>query len=190
VVLILPDRTFVIFDLEVTDLSVAETIGGSPEVIEVGGVKLSSDLETLGEFSRLVRPDRTDAITEFTTSLTGITVAMVEDALPWREVWREWADFTEFNQSRLASWGQSDPGWLRAAYRRAGVGYPHADVAVDVLSLTYGFAALYGYNIRGWSLAAACERFGVERKGRRHRALPDARSVAALLQRLSEEVQG
>jgi len=177
---ILPDRSLIVLDLEVTDLALAETTKTLPEVIDIGAVKVDSSGEILDEWSALVRPTRLENVTAFTTSLTGITVPMLEAAAPWTEVWRDFADFTEFRRGRLAHWGPSDPSWLQAAYLRSGIGYPHLGQTVDLCSVTWAMAAVIGFKPKKWSLKEAARRLDVELPKIRHRALPDARLAWAV----------
>ena len=184
--LIFPDKLITIFDLEFTDVALAEACRSTPEVIEIGAVRVTSDLQVEDRFSQLVRPAFMDRVTEFTTSLTGITQDMLETAPSFREVWKEWCEFTLFNKSRLCSWGcPQDVKVLDFAYRSIGLGWPHMPLVLDAASIVYSQAAVWGFKCRNWSLASACKRFDVEQKSR-HRALPDAEAILAIFERLSE----
>lgn len=171
---ILPDRTCIVFDLEVTDLSLAETARTLPQIIDIGAIKVDSSGEVIGEWSALVRPPRLEWITAYTTSLTGITVEMCEAAAPWAEVWREFAEFCEWRRGRLCHWGASDPAWLRHAYESNRIGYPHLGQTVCLCSVCWAMAAVIGCRPKKWSLKHAARRFDVELPKVRHRALPDA----------------
>jgi DNA polymerase III epsilon subunit-like protein len=180
----LPEKTLIIFDTEVTELALSDAAGTFPELIEIAGVKIGPECENLGEFTTLVQPQNLESVTEFTTKITGITPAMLEDAPVWADTWRKWAEFTGFNSTRLAAWGAaSDQPWLRMAYFRARLGYPHLDPVIDVRSIAYGLSAVYGFKVPRWSLAEACKRFEIQQTTK-HRALADSRATVEVLKAL------
>ncbi len=84
----------VIFDTETTNLTVPEAapIDQQPYIIEFAAIKVN--IQTLVEESRLeffVRPPR--SIPEDSTKITGITNAMVQDALPFAGHYRKLCNF-------------------------------------------------------------------------------------------------
>lgn len=102
----LPDTpTFVALDLETTGLD-----SEKDKIIEVGAVKFRGDVE-LGRFSSLVNPGR--RLSEFITSLTGITQNDVDSAPNWGEIAD---DLTQFlgDSPVIAHNASFDTGFLRA----------------------------------------------------------------------------
>jgi len=185
---ILLDRECVVFDLETTDIGVAHAAGGCglPSIVEIGAVRVSTDLEVLETYSSLVRPPNLSAFTPFCQSLTGIKVEELEAASEWPDVWRGFAEFTNFNATRLVAWHASfDTAVLRAAYVRNRLGFPHSVTPFCAASMLYGIFAAWGISCPSWSLKKACSQFDVEIKDA-HRALGDARATADLLRAVSD----
>lgn len=175
------DKTLVIFDLEVTDVEDAKVANTSPEVIELGAVRISSSLEILDTFSTLVRPQNRHWVTDFTTQLTGITPEMLDDAPQWATVYPGFLAFCGGNHTKLGGWHvRNDANWLQAQYWAYKFGFPHPHQFIDVFSIVYFFCSWYGIKPAGWSLTDCCKRFDVTPPS--HRALSDALSTVQLLQ--------
>lgn len=183
----LPEKTLVVFDLETTDLTLADAAGVVPSVVELGAVKINAACEVQDTFQTLVRPPNVDRYSEFSERLVGIPRAEIEAARPWVDVWREFAEFTNYNHSRLVAWGTSfDGAVLRAEYRRARLGWPHMrGHIVCAFSYVYGFCAQWGIRPAAWNLLRVCERFDVPLSDG-HRALPHADAVVMLLRAVSK----
>jgi DNA polymerase III epsilon subunit-like protein len=184
------DKHLVVFDVEVSDVDESRSLGTIPEIIDIGAVKVSSDLTVIERFSSLVRPDNLDLVTEQTTRLTGITPAMLKDAPHWSKVWPEFCKLTQYNNSRLAAFhALNDYGWLRAAYAKNRLGFPHSGFVFDIASWLYGFCSWYGIRPRSFGLKACCARLEVPFT-ESHRGLADAEAALGLLtaiQRIEHE---
>ena len=51
------DRDIVVLDLETTETAVAEAVGGLPQMVEIGAVRLAGeDLSVVDKFESLVKP--------------------------------------------------------------------------------------------------------------------------------------
>jgi inhibitor of KinA sporulation pathway (predicted exonuclease) len=183
--IVLPDKELVVFDLEFTDVALAEASGTYPDIVEVGAVKIDCELSVVDTFSTLVQPIALEQFTEYSESLTKIKPYELRSAPMWSEVWRDFAEFTRFASVKLCSWGiAQDLAVLRRAYKTNKLGYPHSNLSVDAMTFVYAWAAIEGRNVtRRWSLDAACEFFEIER-GQSHRALPDALDTVRILQAL------
>jgi len=133
-----------------------------------------------------VQPPNLDAFTDISQHITGITREELATARPWLKVWREFAEFTDFNLTRLMAWhAPFDTPVLRAAYGRDRLGFPHEQTVICAAALVFGFCCQWGIKPRSWKLAHVCERFDVPHE-KLHRALPDARAGRALLQAVAE----
>jgi len=180
------DKEVVVFDLETTDTGVAEAAGVLPSIVEIGAVRMSSEFEILDKYESLVQPSRLEAFTDFCHKLTGIKLEELRRARPWAQVWREFAEFTRFNATRLIAWHAAfDTPVLRAAYLRDRLGFPHNQSPVCAMSMVYYFCAEWGINTGGWGLKKVCDRFGVVIKDQ-HRALGDAVATAELLRAVAK----
>lgn len=175
----------VIIDLEVSDTDEARSVGLPPEMIDLGAYRLDRELSIIDQFSTLVRPYNLEFVTEQTTRITGITRPMLENAPMWKDVWPEFTQFTDFNNTLLGAFhAVHDHGWLRAAYQRARLGYPHRGFFFDVASAVYSFCSWYGIKPKSWSLKNVCARFDVPYGERNHRGLADAACAVAVIQQI------
>lgn len=177
------DSTLIIFDLETTDHAVADTVGMVPQIVELGAVKVTSQFEILDKIQFFVQPIALDSFTEFSESLTGITRKQLESAEPWKDLWRDFAKFTNYKAIRLVSWyTPSDWRVMREEYRIMELAFPHNPVMIDAMTLAYMKAAEQGLKV-SCSLNSFCERLNIERT-EKHRALPDALATLQVLKAL------
>ena len=150
-----PDtQTFVAIDLETTGLDPEKD-----KIIEVGAVKFTGDQE-LGRFSSLVNPGR--RLSEFITSLTGISQGDVDAAPRWNSVSPDLAQF--LGESPIVAHNASfDAGFLRAN----GV-YPRGPVfdTLDLAWVVLPSEPSYGLGRLAQQISAAHDT--------PHRALSDA----------------
>ena len=175
----LPEN-IIVFDLETTDLSL-----GPGEIIEVGAVQFSKDFKAGLSYSQVVQPLHPEWVTKYTTELTGITREEVDAAPTWEEVWKDFAEFTNFNKTLLGAGGvYFDVPVLRHAYNQYDLGYAHMGRSLDLKSMVYGIFMQIGLRPKSWGLKAICKHFEIENP-QAHRALPDAQTTARLLSAVS-----
>ena len=167
--------TFVVVDLETT--------GGSAEddrITEIGAVKVRAG-EQIGELATLVDPGR--GIPPQITVLTGITESMLLGAPQPEEVV---ASFLEWSRGCVivAHNAPFDLGFLAAAARRAGIGFP-AFTVIDTARLAR--VALTKDEAPDCRLSTLA-RVLHSRTVPNHRALADARATTDVLHVLLERV--
>ena len=188
------DANFVIFDVETTDPHAGALLGGTPEIIEIGAVLVNRSWQVLNEYSQLIRPERMDFVTEFTSQLSGLRPEMLEESPTFEEMWKSWAEFTRYKSFRLFSWGGTDIHQLRHAYSSVRLGYPHNDMPIDIASMVYMWGSTRGWNPKGLGLASVCKELGITIQGH-HRAMADAHLALQVLKHMfnseeeDEEVQ-
>jgi len=183
---LLPHKEVIFFDLEYTDSSLADAAGVLPEIIEIGAIKVTSELLIKDRFEALVQPPRLDRFTNFCYSLTGIKIIDLEKSLPFEKVWNDFARFTEYAKLPLLSWGvESDIPVLKYSYLKRNLGYPHSKIVIDIKSVIWAFAAINNLDIGGWSLRTACKYFGVKCV-QKHRALSDSMAMLSLLNEIDK----
>jgi len=171
----------VVFDLETTDIDL-----GPPEIVEIGAVFLNTTLDEVARFSKIVRPTKLENFNEFCQKYTGITLGEVEAAKPFVEVWREFAEFTKWNNAVLAAWGTHfDVAVLREEYRRATLSYPHKGMPFDVKSAVQYYCAREGYKPKTWGLWNVARKFEVPVVEPGHRGLNDALTTVGVLRHIS-----
>jgi DNA polymerase-3 subunit epsilon len=167
------DATFVVTDTETTGTSPS-----SDRVIELAAVKLC-DGEVVDTFQQLINPGR--AIPKRITQITGISTAMVYDALPIDAVLPDYLDFLGdgiFTAHNLSF----DRNFINAELGR--VGAPELDV--DTLcTLRLARRLLPGLKSKG--LSRLIQFYNLQVNGR-HRALGDAEATATILQQFFSQL--
>lgn len=161
-----PTLPFAVLDVETTGLSPA-----ADRVIEVAVVRCAPDGSVIDEWATLINPSRDPG----PTHIHGISSTDLEGAPPFASIADE---LTE----RLAGFMVAahnlsfDAGFLSMEYHRAGLVLPD-QLAVCTLQLAR--FALPG--LGGYSLAACASELGIDHP-EAHRALPDTRVTAAVLE--------
>lgn len=173
----------IVLDLEAT----CWERGQSPErmeTIEFGAVKLDASLKAVGDYAGLVRPKAEPQLSDFCVELTSIQQRMVDTADTFPRALENFTRWIGPGLWRLASWSAYDLNQLRRDCARNGVLMPAAlERHVDFQEL---YALLRGVPLQ--TTAEALARENLAAAGPAHRALYDARSVAALGRGLIEEL--
>lgn len=162
----LADATYVVFDVETTGLSaIYDTI------IELAAVKMHQGA-IVDTFEAFIHPGHT--LSETTTSLTGITDAMLDaEGKTETEVITAFREFTG-SAILVAHNAAFDMGFLNAAYQR--LGWPEApNPVIDTLELS---RMLYP-DLKSHRLNTLAKRFGVNLE-QHHRAVYDSETTALL----------
>jgi inhibitor of KinA sporulation pathway (predicted exonuclease) len=152
---------------------------GDEEIIEFGCVKMSQrTFRILDEFSSFVRPVRYPQLSNYCTSLTGITQQEVDTAPAFPEVLHEFATWMgDPSHYTFCSWGALDHYLLRQASRFHNVPYPFDD---EYLNIKPCFSDIISG--REVSMERAMEMMELTLEGRHHRGIDDARNIARLWQ--------
>lgn len=186
--MLMPESQLVIFDLEFTDDSERTALTDVAEIVEIGAVKVDRAMRVTDTFTTLVRPTKMERWSEQCQRLTGIQPEDLADAPPFAAVWKGFAEFTRYRNLRLCSWNiVKDYEVLAAAYVGEKLGFPHSLMPVDAFSLFWAACLRDQRKVKGAGLDAACEAYGVPIWKSRHRALPDALGLAALISKLFAE---
>ncbi|MGO4375541.1 PolC-type DNA polymerase III, partial [Paenibacillus sp. MCAF20] len=156
---------FAVLDLETTGHS------QSDDILQIGLVLVSEELEVLQTFSTFVRP--TVPIPAFITQLTGIDDAVVEDAPELQEVLVQLIPLLD-DAVLIAHNVGFDAGFLNQALDRCGY-HGFAGRRLDTIEL---LRILYP-SITTYQLGAVTEMFGIEHESH-HRADSDALATANL----------
>jgi DNA polymerase-3 subunit epsilon len=183
----LRETTFVVVDLETTGARATAAVGAAPDAItEIGAVKVRGGT-VLGEFATLIDPQR--IVPPQITRLTGITTAMVCDAPAIEAVLPSFLEFAGFGSSGsgsvlVAHNARFDVGFLSAAARRCGIGWPRPPVLCTVALARRVLSRDEAPSVR---LAALAGLFAVASEPT-HRALDDARATVDVLHALIDRV--
>lgn len=104
---------YIVFDMEFNqDFSnIGEKIMGSLfpfEIIQIGAVKLNSQLNIIDSFNQYIKPEIYDRVSPFIEELTGITSEMLKDEKSFPEVYNDFIDFIGDINSVFCVWGMAD----------------------------------------------------------------------------------
>lgn len=166
------------------------------EIIEIGAVKLSGNLEYVDEFHVLIRPSVYRRLHYQTRRVIGITEKELQKGLYFKkaaEMFFSWCarkgadDNGEEEPYRFCSWGPSDLEELQRNllhYHMEGK-LPGPILYEDVQKL---FAIAYETRKSRRALRYAVEFLGIPDRGGYHFALGDARYTAEVLQRIPAEI--
>jgi inhibitor of KinA sporulation pathway (predicted exonuclease) len=170
------ERHFIVYDLEATCWRHRRS--WQVEVIEIGAVKVSENLEVLDEFTAFVRPLLHPEISDFCTRLTSITQADIEDADAFHEVIQAFESWMEPASVRtvLLSWGEFDKRQLLNDARLHQVHLPWLNYHA-CLQMHY---SRWKGSKNQIGLTSALELEGLNYLGTPHRAIEDARNMARL----------
>lgn len=97
---------FVIFDLEWNGSYSAKVGSYINEIIEFGAVKLNEDMEMIGQFSVLVRPDLTKRLRNRIKDLTALTNEELKKGYPFQYAFSKFQKFAK--NSIVMTWSTSD----------------------------------------------------------------------------------
>ena len=170
---------FAVIDFEATCWE--EENRADQEVIEIGCVVVHrTTKEILGEFGTFVRPVRYPQLSEYCTSLTGITQKEVDTAPTFPYALGMMVDWLKDPLTyTFCSWGEFDRYILRSSCRYHRVPYPFDDEYVDLKPLFV--EQISGRNV---PMQKALDMLGIPHRGRLHRALDDAQHIALILKEM------
>lgn len=167
------------FNIIVLDLETA----GDPDqrIVEIGAVRLDEQLRETGEtFEALIDGRPLDPVV---IDIHHITSEMLEGKPKFSEMHRDFEAWClPFKPYTLWSWSDFDHCTLRDEYRRCGLRYAHSGHAFDIKSLVWWEVLKHGYPSRTFPVDRALSILGIPFEGQKHRALPDAKMEARLLQ--------
>ncbi|MGL5732815.1 MAG: PolC-type DNA polymerase III, partial [Metamycoplasmataceae bacterium] len=161
------NETYIVFDLETTGLSPRFN-----EIIEFGGVKIVNGqvVERVGFF---IKPK--EKISPFTTELTGITQAMVDEGVSEKEGMKKILDFIQ-DYSLVAHNAMFDIGFLKEKMFKYDLG-ELTNQWIDTLSI----ARLLIENSKSYALGVVCKKYSIDYEADvAHRADYDAEVLSLL----------
>lgn len=173
-------RYLALVDLEATCCDRGTINSEEMEIIEVGVVviDLQDGCKVVDEFSSFVRPVRNPVLTPFCTRLTTISQADIESARSWRDVSAEVAAFVgRFPELTWASWGNYDRNQISKDSQDQGV-QECLPAGLHTNFKAY-FSAIHNLG-KQLGMKAAVNRCGLVWSGTHHRAISDARNLAAV----------
>ncbi len=177
------DRSFyyLVVDLEATCSEDGAVAREQMEIIEIGAVMLNrSTWQIDSEFQQFVKPVRNPYLTEFCTDamflaslLTTIKQSDVEKAPTFPEAMVNFQNWlSEFPNYIFCSWGDYDRKQFIQDCEFHGVLYPFDSEHINIKKQ---FSEYLGTS-KGYGMAGALSKLGIELKGTHHRGIDDARN--------------
>lgn len=78
------------------------------EIIQLGAIKLDENFNEISTLNSLIKPSIYNSINPYVSEITGITLDMLKDAIPFNEVYKEFTQFVNDDDNILCVWGMSD----------------------------------------------------------------------------------
>ena len=172
-----------VVDLEATCWEGSAPAGQRNEIIEIGLTVV--DLvarERVAKHRILVRPS-VSTVSEFCTSLTGLTQAEVDGGVAFSDACAELVGVHLALERPWASWGDYDRKQFVAQCAAEEVSYPFGSVHVNAKAV---FAEARGLR-RPAGMAKALRLAGLPLEGRHHSGADDAWNIAGLVLLLVED---
>ena len=173
----------IVVDFEMCNVPASKRAGGFPkrEIIQIGAVKVGDNFSVEGEFSTYVRPDR-GALDKEISRLTGISQADLADSPNLVEALAQFAEWAR-GFGEVLSWGGSDRSQLASEVEAKRIANPEVRRALaqwgDLRAKFASFAPDAETSLENAMLA-----LGVERVGRAHDGLSDARAAASVAEEI------
>ena len=155
--IMITDRNYTVIDIETTGLSPLED-----EIIELSALKVR-DNKVVKEFSSLINPNK--EISDFISSLTGITQSMVQNAPDIKTVLPLFIDFIG-DDTVLGHNVSFDLGFIRTKYKRC-FGLDFHNQQTDTMKI-----AKKAIKLRNYKLTTIAQYYHIDTRNN-HRGLKD-----------------
>lgn len=185
-------KMYIVFDLEFnqdfSDDSVKNKIGNMfPfEIIQIGAVKLDSDLHIVDSFIRNIKPDIYKKVNPIIEELTGIKTGMLINEKSFLEVYNEFMEFIGDKDSIFCVWGMSD---IRELYKSADYYKQNISMLPKMFINVQPYASLYFQKPKKIQLRlqSVVEMFKIPVTIEFHNALNDASYTTEILKKIYNE---
>lgn len=165
-------------DIETTGLNLIRH-----EIIEIGCVITSPDLEVLEEFEIKIKPERIEEADPTSLKINQYNEKEWMSALPLEEAMAVFSAKVK-NCIMVGQNVAFDSGFLEYAYAKVGIPNPMHYHKLDTIAIAW--AKFHREkDVEHFSLREMCIRFGIKNE-RAHRALSDARATYELYKKLME----
>ncbi len=166
----------IIVDLEATCWK-SWKLRNAMEIIEIGAVKLSADLEELAMFGRFVKPVIHPQLSSFCTKLTSITQEEVDKAAGFSAVFSEFMAWVGPEPYYWYSWGDFDCKQFGKDLAYHQLAWPERET--HYTNLKYLFADQRDLP-KPVGMMKALRMLEIEFSGRHHRGIDDAKHIAQI----------
>lgn len=180
---------YIVFDLEwnqADNLKAKRESGLTFEIIELGAVKLTSDMAQIGSFHELIRPQVFERMNYVTGELIHLSMGELRNCRTFKEVAGDFLNWCG-DDYIFCTWGDSDLHELQANMDFYGMSHL-SDNSIRYYDVQKLFGIAYEGKRKQMALKTAVELLGIEEKARFHRADTDAFYTAEVLRRLDRSV--
>lgn len=177
---------FIILDLEATCWQ-GNAMGREQEIIEIGAWRINGYGEWMDHFQAFVKPKLFPRLSSYCKDLTGITQMQVNRAGSFEQVFQDFEDWLDHDDSAyiLCTWGDKDLPLIIDDCHRHQVDYAFLPRCIDLKSQ---YAAIHQLS-KASGLMKALEYNELEFEGAHHRAIDDAYNTAKLFLRYIDHWQ-
>ncbi|MCB1143258.1 MAG: exonuclease domain-containing protein [Leptospiraceae bacterium] len=179
------DGYVVIFDLEATCEKNVKL--ENSEIIEIGAVRLTPDLEIESTFNQFIKPVIHPKLSDFCTALTTIVQEDVDSAFEYSSAMDSFSNWLDrFPRSVLYSWGYYDKNQIIKESKFKNYSGSILNHLENHKNLKTQF--LEKYKIKGKSgMKFALEYLGLPLKGKHHRGIDDALNLSEIYKKMVNE---
>lgn len=179
---------YVVIDLEWNGSYSKKAHGYFNEIIEVGAVKVSENMEVLDEFRAAIKPVVSKKLSSIVTDLTNITAEELEDGTTFAGMMRQLSRWMGDTPSAVLTWSTTD---LLVLMENCRFFYGRQEIPFLKNYMDFQVYAQQRMGVdtsQQLGLARAGEMLGIpEDDMSLHRALDDSRLTAAILQKVYDK---
>ena len=157
------------------------------EIIEIGAIKLNEDLEMVGEFSQLIKPQVYQEMHHITSKLIHMRIEELNRGKTFVQVMQEFSDWCKEEEYIFATWGPMDLTELQRNMKYYQMS-PLSDGPIMFLDVQKLFSIAYEDRKIRRALEWAVDYLNIEKDIPFHRAFSDAYYTAKVLSGLPAEV--
>ncbi|MBI5065303.1 exonuclease domain-containing protein [Candidatus Woesearchaeota archaeon] len=169
---------YIIFDLEATCWEGNKS--KASEIIEIGAVKLNSELKIIDTFSNFVKPTINPELSDFCTKLTSIIQEDVSKAEQFEKVMKEFEYWISSNGQKpyLCSWGFYDKRQILEECKIKRYEGKIIGFLENHISIKHQFAEIK--KVKPCGMNEALKMLNLSLEGVHHRAISDAKNITKI----------
>lgn len=156
------------------------------EIIEIGAIKLNSELEPIGEFSRLIKPQVYHEMHHITSRLIHMRMEELNHGKPFKQVMQNFLKWCGEEEYTFCTWGPLDLAELQKNMRFYDM-EPLADKPIAFLDIQKLFSIAFEDRKTRRTLEWAVDYLQIEKDIPFHRAFSDAYYTAKVMAGLKDK---
>lgn len=157
------------------------------EIIEIGAIKLNEDLELVGEFSKLIKPQVHQEMHHITSKLIHMRIEELKRGEPFVKVMQDFLEWCGEEDYTFCTWGPLDLTELQRNMRYYEM-EPLSDGPIKFLDVQKLFSIAFEDRKARRSLEWAVDHLKIEKDIPFHRAFSDAYYTSKVLSRINRDV--